>query len=220
MSRRKVPLAVEEIYHVFTRSIAEFHIFRNNNDYLRMQNALFFYTAVKTPFKLSVFMNLAPEKKTITTAELKDSPKVVKLLTYCLMPTHVHLVVQQLKENGISKYMNLVLKSYTKYFNLKYKRMGPLWEGRFKNVHVETEEQFLHLTRYIHLNPVTAFLVDEASEWIYSSYAEYVNTKKGDKKICDFIDYFNMDANVYKVFVRDGISYQRELKQIKHLLLE
>ncbi len=217
---RKVPLVAEQVYHVFTRSIAEFHIFRNDNDYERMRNALFFYMAEKSPSKLSVFMKFSPDQKSAIASDVRNSAKLVRLLSYCLMPTHVHLVLQQFTEDGISRYMNLVLKSYTKYFNVKYNRLGPLWEGRFKNVCVETDEQFLHLTRYIHLNPVTAFLIDNASVWAYSSYGEYVNAICDDRKICDFSDYFDMNARDYEGFVRDRISYQRELDKIKHLLLD
>jgi len=217
---RKVPLAVENIYHVFTRSIAKFNVFRDDNDYARMRYALFFYTAETVPFKLSNFMDLSSERKGTIISNIKDSSKRVRLLAYCLMPTHLHLVLQQLKENGISKYINLVLKSYSKYFNVKYNRLGPLWEGRFKNVCVETDEQFIHLTRYIHLNPVTAFFVDEASKWTYSSHNEYVNMIPDSEKICNFSDCLNMGIKSYEAFVCDNISYQRKLGQIKHLLLD
>ncbi len=77
------------------------------------------------------------------------------------MPTHIHLILKQLKEDGISAYMSKILNSYTCYFNRRTKRKGPLWESRFKRVEVTSDEQLLHLTRYIHLNPVTAHIVEE-----------------------------------------------------------
>ena len=135
------------------------------------------------------------------------------------MPTHIHLLMQQLEDNGISKFMNLLLKSYSKYFNEKYNRKGPLWEGRFKNVLVETNEQFLHLTRYIHLNPVTADLVNAPEEWKYSSYLEYLALIDKNKMICNFNSYLDMEATSYKKFVKDGISYEKVLAKIKNSIL-
>jgi putative transposase len=136
------------------------------------------------------------------------------------MPTHIHLILLQLKEQGISRFINLALKSYSKYFNTKYKRKGPLWEGRFKNVLVETNEQFLHLTRYLHLNPTTAFLDSKPEKWSFSSYREYLGLTKGDNKICNYSKYLDMDSSTYKEFVEDQIDYQRKLKTIKNLILE
>jgi len=71
-----------------------------------------------------------------------------------------------------------------------------LWESKFKSVHVESNEQLLHLTRYIHLNPTTAGIVKEPEEWPYSSYMEYLN--KSNEKICNYEDCLDMDMNDYK----------------------
>ena len=70
--------------------------------------------------------------------------------------------------------MRRLLNSYTRYFNEKIKRKGPLWEGRFKKVLVNSDEQLLHLTRYVHLNPVSAGIVEKPEDWPCSSYREYI----------------------------------------------
>ena len=122
-------------------------------------------------------------------------------------------------ENTLQPAVNeKVLKSYSKYFNKKYKRKGPLWETRFKNVHVDTDEQLLHLTRYIHLNPVTALLVKKPEDWNFSSYKEYL--RESPRKICEFEEFIPIEKNEYKLFVEERIDYQKELAKIKHLLLE
>ncbi|MBU2530527.1 MAG: hypothetical protein KKD35_05755, partial [Elusimicrobia bacterium] len=91
-------------------------------------------------------------------------------------------------------------------------------QGRFKNRLVETDEELLHLTRYVHLNPVTAYLVNKPEDWKYSSYSEYVSdTNEG---ICDFSDVIAITLDKYKEFTEDNISYQRELSKIKNLILE
>lgn len=136
------------------------------------------------------------------------------------MPTHFHLILKQLKENGISRFVNLILKSYSKYFNEMHKRKGPLWEGRFKNVLVKSDEQLLHLTRYIHLNPVSACSVNNPEDWKFSSFREYIDLLEKDRRICEFTNYINMEKSMYEKFVKDRIDYQKKLEMIKHLILE
>ncbi len=221
MPFRKVSLVDGYIYHIFSRSIEKFIVFHSNEDYQRMLKAIAFYSLDKPPCKLSVFLEWGSKDDIISKAvNRKNLPKLVRIISYCLMPTHIHLVLQQLMDGGISKFMNMILKSYTKYFNVKYKRKGPLWEGRFKSVLVNTDEQLLHLTRYIHLNPVSTYLVDSAEKWKYSSYNEYIGNVSGENKICDFEDYIHLSPQQYKEFVEERVEYQRELEKIKHLILE
>lgn len=111
--------------------------------------------------------------------------------------------------------MSNVLNSYSKYFNIKHNRKGPLWEGRFKSVLIETDEQLLHLTRYIHLNPVTAFLVEKPDAWKSSSYGEYVASMNSDASICNYDAVLKIEPKEYKDFVDEQIPHQRDLAHIK-----
>ena len=221
MPYRKTPLVESQIYHIFTKSIAGFRIFNSDYDFERILAAVCFYTTENPLSKLSLFIedkiNLEEVKSKVLYA---DSVKIVEMLAYCFMPTHIHLVLKQLRPGGISKFINVVLKSYSKYFNVKYKRKGPLWEGRFRSVLVETDEQFLHLTRYVHLNPVSISLVDNPEDWKSSSYGEYIGRVDKKNRICAFDDYLDMDYSSYRKFVEDRIDYQRELEQIKNLIIE
>ena len=90
--------------------------------------------------------------------------------------------------------------------------------GRFKRVLVQTDEQLLHLTRYVHLNPVTSHLVDAPEEWRNSSYDEYLC--RSDEKVCRYGDLLDVRPEEYKEFVNDNISYQRERAQLKKLVFE
>jgi putative transposase len=218
MSSRKEPLVNDEIYHVYTRSIAGFNIFRSAGDYRRMTETLRFYTAQEPPCKFSVFLNLLEKSKTEKINQMQQSNKIVNIIAYCVMPTHLHLVLKQTHEGGISKYINIALKSYSKYFNIKYERLGPLWESRFKSILVETDEYLLHLTRYVHLNPVSASLVDDSLNWEYSSYSEYLDLTADEARICEFSDSLEIKPETYKIFVEDRKDYQRQLEKIKHLL--
>ena len=96
------------------------------------------------------------------------------------MPTHFHLILRQNIDNGIFNFIGNLTSSYTRYFNLKHKRKGPLWESKFNNIKIENDEQLLHLTRYIHMNPTSAGIVNNQKESKWSSYNEYI---RGEEKL-------------------------------------
>jgi len=221
--KRKVPLVTGEIYHVVSKSIANFVIFNNDSEFLRMR-ALFKYYQIKDPpYKFNYFMKIKIKEEDFDeyfSLYLSNKEKLVQIIAYCIMSTHFHLILKQLKEGGISIFIGNVLNSYSRYFNTKHKRRGPLWEGKFKNILVKTDEQLLHLTRYIHLNPTSAGLVNKPEEWLYSSYLEYLGKVKEINRICYYEDLIDISASSYKNFVEDRISYQKELEKIKHLILE
>ena len=222
---RKDPLVVEEVYHIYNKSIAEYIIFNNDFEYARMLNVICYYQQEKPAIKFSDFIrssegrhkNHFPLRKWESN---DDKGKLVEIIAYCVMPTHIHLILKQLKENGISATMRRILDSYTRYFNIKHERKGPLWEGKFKNRLIETDNDLLGMTRYIHLNPTTACLVDKPEQWLWSSYKEYLSEAKEKNKICKFDDILNTNPSSYREFVEDRIAYQRELARIKHLLID
>ena len=203
---------------MFTKSIAQFVIFNNDSESFRMLETMLYYQRENPGTKFSKFIQLEEKTQFNRKNLLSKKEKLVEIIAYCIMPTHIHLILKQQQQNGISKFMNNILNSYTRYFNIKHKRKGPLWEARFKNILVETDEYLLHLTRYIHLNPVTSHLVSKPEGWARSSYNEYLS--KSDGNICEYKDILDIKPASYKKFVNDRASYQRELAKIKHLLLE
>ncbi|MBL7073461.1 MAG: transposase [Candidatus Omnitrophica bacterium] len=219
MIYRKDPLVNEEVYHVFSKSIAGFKIFNNYFDYERMIGEIAFYREKDVSCRFSE--HLKTEKKHGSKLQISvGGEKIVEIIAYCLMPTHLHFILKQLREKGISQFMGLILNSFTRYFNSRYKRKGPLWEGRFKNVLVKDDAQFVHLTRYLHLNPTSSGLVDSPEDWKYSSYKEYLGLVDDKEKICNFSEYIDMPAEKYKEFVMDRMDYQRELTKLKKLVFE
>lgn len=216
---RKYFLVNGGVYHVFTKSIAGFEVFRIMADYERMRGLLKFYQVENLPLKFSIFMRLK-DKDNYFKNHFNEKDRLVQIIAYCLMPTHIHLILKQLKGNGISTFMGNILNSYSRYFNVKNKRKGPLWESRFKNVNVSTDDQLLHLTRYIHLNPSTANLVKSPENWNFSSYREYTGKISDEEILCNYSDLMDMPPSDYKEFVRSRKDYQRELAMIKDLSLE
>ena len=209
-------------YHIVTRSIAKYEIFNDSDDYLRIMALLDLYRFKDFQYKYSQFIGLSMRHQKAIVNSMKNSPQLVEIIAYCIMPTHIHLILKQKTDNGISKYMARVLDAYTRYFNVKYHRTGPLWEGRFKSVLVDTDEQLLHLSRYIHLNPTSAGLVQKPRDWQFSSYREYVRSRinKSFSHLCQFEEVISVDSKEYRNFVLDRIAYQKEISKIKRLLIE
>jgi putative transposase len=217
--KREISLSNGEVYHIVTRSISDYKIFNNKEELARMINCICYYQIENPSIRFSRFIEFEPDIR----ERIRDNPaskdKLVDIIAFCIMPTHVHLVLKQIKQSGISIFMGNILNSYSRYFNIKHGRKGPLWEGRFKNIIVDSDEQLLHLTRYVHLNPVTAYLVNKPEDWAASSYREYIQSKY-ENPICNYSGILEIEAVSYAAFVENRISYQRELAKIKSLILD
>jgi len=221
--KRKIELVNNSVYHIYNRSIAKFKIFNSDYDYIRILAMLKYYRLDNLLLKFSKFIKLNNVQNGFNQALNKLSSTrelMVDVLAYCIMPTHIHFILMQKKDNGISNFMGNLQNSYSRYFNTKYKRKGPLWEGKFQNVLVDKDEQLLHLTRYIHLNPCSADLVDKPELWEASSYNEYLQKVNSDERICNYQDLLEIKPASYKKFVDDRKAYQRELAIIKNVILE
>lgn len=220
MQKRKDPLEIGEFYHIYSRSIAGYRIFNDESDFDRMYELFKLYRYSNFDFKYSRFCNLSIEDQANIERNLVNENNIlIEIVAYCIMPTHIHLLLKQEMDCGISKFMARVLNGYSRYFNTKHLRAGPLWAGRFKNVLVKSDEQLLHLSRYIHLNPTSAGLVKEPEDWQFSSYGEYLGDPSNG--LCNFKNLFEMfSAEDYKKFVSDRKTYQREISIIKNLLIE
>ena len=134
------------------------------------------------------------------------------------MPNHFHLIIKQVAPKGISNFLADFQNSYTKYFNVKRDRVGPLFQGPFKSVHVKNDEYLLHLSRYIHLNPVSSFLIkqNQLTNYPWSSFSKFCENKTG---LCEKDIILNNYATneSYQDFVLDYAEYSQSLEMIQHL---
>ncbi len=171
---------------------------------------------------LSKFLRLDETKKQDVLKALRQSKKLVDIFCYCLMPNHFHLLLRQKEDQGIAKFLSNLQNSYTRYFNISHERDGSLFLDQFKAVRTETDEQLVHISRYIHLNPFTGYVtksLEELENYNWSSFPDYF--KKEDTFIeKDFILSFFKSSTQYKKFVYNQADYQRRLKEIEHLSLE
>ncbi len=144
-------------YHIYNRGVEKRDIFMDDQDYRVFLGYLKLY--------------LDPDQKK-RPDNLPELSKEIDLLAYCLMPNHFHLLVRQNTAEGITKLMKSIGTKYAMYFNTRHNRVGSLFQGTYKAVLAESDEQIMHLTRYIHLNPQTIRL--SYLRYPYSSYRYFV----------------------------------------------
>ena len=133
-------------YHLYNRGVNKGLIFSDDHDY---KTFLYYLKLYLCSEELQVeYLKLFPSRK------LKNYCDRLKLLAYSLMPNHFHLLVWQKDADAINHFMRSLIVKYAMYFNKKYKRIGPLFQGVYKAVQVENEQQLIYLSKYIHRNPI------------------------------------------------------------------
>jgi len=219
---RKITLATNEIYHVYNRGVEKRPIFLIRKDYLRFMALLKYYRFANCPVKFSHLKELSVDERGNILRRLEiESKKLVDILVFCLMPNHIHFLLKQLTDNGISKFMSKTTSGFSHYFNIRHERVGHLFQGNFGAVRIENDEQFVHVSRYIHLNPVSSYLIkmEDIDNYEYSSFPEYIGMRSGFCDTKEVLSYFK-NTDEYKKFVYDYADYAKELENIKHLALE
>lgn len=155
MAMRKIKFLPDHYYHVYNRGTEQRVIFLDDADYRRFAT---------------------------TMGEYRHG--LVVVAAYVLMPNHFHLLIRPHSDDSLSRYMHRLSTSFTMYFNARYERSGNLFQGRFKAVVMESSEQLLHVSRYIHGNPVKGTLeqtlldrMRTLERYPWSSYPDYVGSR-------------------------------------------
>jgi len=158
MPRRTYPFLPGGTYHLYNRGHNRQTVYRCDSDYRT------FLQAVRN------YLDVMPAHAARASG--------ATLLAYCLMPNHFHWIVKP-ENQALSARMQRLLISFTKTLNAKYGRVGALFQGQFQAVEAEANGQLIHLTAYVHRNPVEAGLVRRPEDWEHSSCREYMGTRPG-----------------------------------------
>ena len=205
--------ASDSYYHIYNRGVAKQKIFLDDQDYKVFLSYLKLYLTKPEPEEAE---KISPSK------HLKNYFELASLLGYCLMPNHFHLFVFQKDSNTITNLMRSLSTKYSMNFNKKYKRVGPVFQGNYKAVMVENENQFIYLSKYIHRNPLDILPAgSNLAGYKYSSYPNYLgffNQSWIAKD--DIMSYFSKTnpKGSYQKFVEE--LDERDLPMIKNLLLD
>ena len=202
-------------YHVFTRGVEKRKIFLDHADRLRFK-ALLLHCL---PNEQILSFSHAQKLKRIPMLT-EEGGGLVDILCYCLMDNHIHLLLRENVDGGISLYMQRLLNSFAKYFNVRHDRTGALFGSRFKMVSVVTDDQLLHVSRYIHLNPYVARIVNNAFTYPWSSLREYSGKESKEQAAHRQFLSSLMDAKEYGDFILNQMDYEQSLASFPELLLD
>lgn len=199
-SRNTIRIDAEQsYYHIYARGASKQEIFLEPADYLYFEKLFARYLSSKP----------AQNKQNIAYPHLHDE---VKLAAYCLMPNHFHLLTYQVERGALSKLMRGIMTSYSRYFNLKYKRTGSLFENRYKSARIDQEAYLQHISRYIHLNP------RYWKNYKYSSLRYYKKSACPTWLERDLVLDMFIDFPAYSSFLEDYEDHKRTLEKIKQQL--
>lgn len=153
-----------DFYHVMNRGVDKRTIFTNDHDFLRFVHDLWEFNDVKPTLNVGHNFARSPGKgHQATKAAPRERKRIVDIHAWVLMKNHYHLLLTERVDGGITKFLRKLNVGYAKYFNEKYDRVGTLFQGRTKKVHVKTEPHFLYIVNYIHFNPLD--YLNGAREW-------------------------------------------------------
>jgi len=223
MASRKYPFVTDYFYHIFNRGVNHVSIFNDKTDNIRFINLLKFYNSVEYPIRFSKFMLLSLDQRKEIWNRINKSQKYLDIISYSLMPNHFHLLTKQNIDKGITIFLSNLQNSYTKYFNTKYSREGHLFQGPFKAIKIDSEEQLLHVSRYIHLNPYSSGIVrnfTDLNNYEWASFPEYISNLPFEICKKEIVLSKFRDKQSYKDFVYDNADYQKRFEEIKHLVAE
>ncbi|MFH1129136.1 MAG: transposase [Patescibacteria group bacterium] len=229
MAIKRPQLINNEIYHIIIRGVGDTKIFKEQNDYYRMIFSLYEFNNYR-PVEIRTRRQKRKTEKMY--GELfsgtfsDDRDLLVEILAFCFMPNHVHLLLRQIKNNGITKFMRKLGAGYGGYFNRRHDRKGHLFQNRFQAVHINTDDQLQTVFVYIHSNPIslvepkwkevgvknTNKAIKFIENYKWSSYLDYID-KKNFPSITNrkFLGDVIGKNEKCKKFVNDWIKYKNEL---------
>ncbi len=217
MSRRKQILVTGEIYHVFNRSNGKENILINNDQLSRFFETVNYYRFNHT-LRFSAFKNLDEGKKHEYLNRIYLVAPRIEIYSFSFMPTHFHFLIKQMQENAVRTFTSQVQNSFAKWFNLKEDRHGGVFQNSFKAIRIESEEELIHVSRYIHLNPVTSYqiTIEELFTYQWTSFSSYLNSQKSVfTETSRLFRHFKTKERLVS-FVKDQVDYQRKLDLIKN----
>jgi len=174
---RKERITEAGIYHIINRGVERRNIFNEHSDY---------------DFFLELLLKLTKDYNVI-------------IHTYVLMTNHYHILLET-KQKNLSKAIQFLNDKYAKYYNKKYKRVGHLWQGRYKSYALYDDAHFWIVAKYIERNPIKANMVNDINQYSYQSFFEWKNRSKNyellnDSKIFDmtlleYEEYISTDLEI------------------------
>jgi len=206
MSIRKTNFVSNEYYHIYNRGNSKQKIFHDKQDHEYFLRLIFLCNK-DIKFKINFLEGDA--------YEMEQGNQIVCIGAYCLIPNHFHILITQIEDGGISKFMHKITSGYSHYYNKKYERTGSLFEGKFKSQYIDNDRYLKYIFSYIHLNIVKTIqkdwkekgiqnkqkVTDFLKNYKYSSFQDYLGISRKERVILNrkaFPDYFPTTKNFTK----------------------
>lgn len=237
MPYRKEQFVNGEIYHLVIRAIDDNQIFKDLDDHYRAIFSIYEFNNIK-PVEIRERRKFRAKIKKETNGDpisVDFRDKLVEVLVFCIMPNHLHLLVRQLKDEGITKFMAKLGIGYGGYFNRKYGRKGYVFQNRFLAIHIKNEEQLKTVFVYIHTNPISLIepkwkelgiknpqeCIKNLENYKWSSYSDYLG-KKNFPSVSDrgFMLKLIGGEISCKEFVESWVRYKSNIKEFPRIALE
>lgn len=222
---RKVAIKNGECYHIFNRGVDKRQVFNGIADYERFLLSFILMNDEKDGLMIR-WRNFKASNKDTPLKEflrlnLSEKNKLVDIVAYCLNPNHFHLILKQLRDKGIERFMQKISTGYTMYFNEKNKRSGALFQGRFKSTHIGENALLLHLSVYVNCNSEIHGISD-AEKYPWCSFSNYIGAKEDEIMEINKALVMGQFASVddYKTFCRSNVPYFKEKKDDEKLYME
>jgi putative transposase len=224
MPIRSEPFLNNYIYHVFNRTIDSREIFKSDYYSNQFLQIIRYYRSGKEKMSFSYLSRLSEdERESVLRENGYQKYFRIEILAYCLMPTHFHLLILQKKDRGISTFIADSLNSFTRYYNIRNQRKGPIFLSKFKSSSVSSDALLMHISRYIHLNPYSGGLIkdiNKLSDYPWSSFWDYSHGQRKNNFINQnvIMHLINHNKRKYQQFIYDQADYQKNLEMIKHAI--
>jgi len=203
-----------KFYHIYNRGVDKRIIYPDDSYFSKFIEILSYYKHEGRTISYAQLIDKSSNPNVLETLlDPQGLEPRVKVISYCLMPNHFHLVLKPILFNGIGKFLSDVTNSYTRYFNLKNDRSGRLFESTYKYKEVDNDISVLNLTVYVHLNPVTSNKIKQIlkpQDYIYSSYKYWV--EKQNKQLSRLLDHAEIR---YWTNTFGGARHYRRLTETK-----
>jgi len=171
---RKETFLIGEYYHIYSRTLLNIPEFQNKDNARKLAQTFLLANSTKSGQAFDYLRNNINTSLENALKISKSGEKLAEILCYAIMPDHYHILVKEIREKGITDFTRKCNTSIAKYVNIKTGRKGPLFESRFKSKHIDSNEYLLHLSVYIHLNPLD-FLSNK--DWRKNKISDWENAK-------------------------------------------
>lgn len=225
MSTRRMIFTNDESYHAFNRGVDKRDIFLETKDYDRFLLSMNLLNDTNDGLMIEWrdYKKSNPQKSLddFLKVPFRKSDPLVEILAYCLNPNHYHLILKQITDKGIERFMHKIGTSYTKYFNMKNKRNGTLFQGTFKSTHIDSNEYLLYLSAYVNKNNfIHGYNLDDS--WPYSSLLDYLGKRKGGLVAINTHAILGQFRNLkdYKEFLEKNALHLKNKKEMEKYLIE